>query len=123
VVVAEQLRHAAEAACAHSQEVMEAVLRRRSSQPKPTRETMERIERTAMRLEMARSRREMRGADLETVRRMRLEEREAVKLERWIRSQAASMLADGWTPEELADIGIDARYATDPSPPEDGAPR
>ncbi len=123
VVTADQLLHAAEAACARAQEVMEAVIRRRSSYPKPTRETLERIERAIMRLEIVRSQREMRHADMETVRRMRRETREAAELERWIQSRVASMLADGWTPEELADIGIGARYTADPPPPDDGAPR
>ena len=115
---AEQLKRAAEAACAHSEEGMEAVIRRRSAQPKPTPETMERIERTVMRLEIARSRMEMHRTDLETVRRARREDRETAELERWIRAHAASMLSDGWTLEELADIGIDARYTGEPASPD-----
>jgi len=114
---AERLKRAAKAACAKSEEAMEAVIRRRSAQPGLTRETMERIEHTVLRLEIARSRREMRQADLEMVWRTRAEERESAELERWIRAQAASMVADGWTPEELAEIGIDARYTAEPPPP------
>jgi hypothetical protein len=120
---AEQLKRAAEAACARAEEAMETSVRRRSAQAKLTPDVVERIERTTMRLEMTRSRREMRHADLEMVRRTRQEDREAADLERWIRAQAASMVEDGWTPEELADIGIDARYTAEPSPPEDDAPR
>jgi hypothetical protein len=118
---ADQLRHAAEAACSRAEEALEASVRRRSAQARLTPDAMERIERTAMRLEMARSRREMRRADGEMVRRTRQEDREAAELERWIRTQAASMMDDGWTPEELADIGIDARYTAEPSPPEGDA--
>lgn len=119
-----RLRVAAEAACAHAREALEAVLRRRSAQPRPTPEAMRRLEQTMIRLEMAASRQEMRRIDQETTRRVREEEREAAELESWVRAQAASMLRDGWTPEELASIGIDARYVGGSGAPrDDHAPR
>jgi len=121
VAMAERLQHAAEAAWAHAEAVIEDSVRRRAARTKPTPEAMERLEHTILRLEVARSRREMRDADLETARRLRAEEREAAEMERWIRAQAASMLADGWTPEELADIGIDARYTAEPPRPPEAA--
>jgi len=114
---AEQLRSAALAACAHAEEAVEASVRRRSAKARLTPDAMERIEHALMRLEVTRSRREMRDADLETARRLRAEQREAAELERWIQTQAASMLADGWTPEELADIGIGPPYTAEPPPP------
>jgi hypothetical protein len=121
---AERLNAAAEAACAHAREAMEAVLRRRSAQPRPTLEAMQRLEETVMRLELASSRQEMRRFDQETTRRMREEEREAAELDAWVRAQAASMLRDGWTPEELAGIGIGARYLGESTAPRDEeAPR
>ncbi len=92
---AEQLLDAAAAACARAEEGMEAAIRRRSMRATLTPEVMERIEHTTLRLEMVRSSREMRHADLETARRMRAEERETAELERWIQAQAASMLALG----------------------------
>ena len=106
----ESLREAAEAACAHSREVMADVLRRRQASAAPTREQMELIEATAMRIEMAQSRREMRRADLETLRRQREEAREAAQLERWVRGRVAAMLTEGWTREELAQMGIDEQW-------------
>ncbi len=120
---AEQLRSAAEAACCQSERLMEDAVRRRSARDRLTPEAVERLEHTAMRLEMALSRREMRHADLEAMRRLRVEERETAELERWIRQQAASMLRDGWTPEELAEIGMDARYTADPAPTDGKATR
>jgi hypothetical protein len=123
VATAERLQSAAEAAWAHAEAAVEASVRRRSAQARPTPDAMERIEHALMRLEVTRSRREMRHADLEMERRTRARERETAELEEWIRGQAASMLADGWTPGELADIGIDARYTGSPSPQADPAPR
>ncbi|HEU4452520.1 MAG TPA: hypothetical protein VFR81_05640 [Longimicrobium sp.] len=121
---AERLNAAAEAACAHAREAMEAVLRRRAAHPTPTPEAMRRMDQTVLRLEMAASRREMRRVDRESVRRVRDEERETAELESWVRAQAASMLRDGWTPEELASIGMGARNLGKPPPPrDDGAPR
>lgn len=119
-----RLKAAAEAACAHAREAIEAVLRRRSAQTGATPEAVRRMEQMVIRLEMAASRQEMRRADQEMTRRVREEEREAAELDAWVRGQADSMLRDGWTPEELASIGIGARYlGGSAAPRDDEAPR
>ena len=35
---------------------------------------------------------------------------ESAAVDAWVRQRAAAMLADGWTPGELAEVGIDERW-------------
>lgn len=96
---ASDLRVRADRALADSEDLLAAAARRRARMRGLSDQAM-------LRLEMVWSRLELRWLDRTSRRDEKRREAERERDDAWMRDEIASMLANGWTREELAEVGI-----------------